>query len=269
MYYDKIERLSLTFFQGTYDWLNFRVSVGDQSIRTRFWAHCDPLPKLKHWLEAICIGVEECAFSFDAEGDELKFVYDRNGWRQSIFRIGYPYSSNQKWLLEGPVDHIQLVREFYIGFLNHRNSPLFNRDGWETEYLWERLVRKLTVAREHLIDALLPLTREELDALWFVAAPDDLPAITIDFERFGVEDPNVEFEEYETDLSEHLVIPLDYDERSIDIKRDIIERNLDRKWNGRDGTRLIELRSAIIEDFLEANADADPILDSHTIEGSI
>jgi hypothetical protein len=97
-----------------YGCLHFRVSVGDQCVDMRACNTTDPFPDFIAWLEAITVGVENCAFIIDEEGTDKQFDYSRRcGQEESIFIIKEPYEGEE--LLVAPVKTKQMVKALYEG----------------------------------------------------------------------------------------------------------------------------------------------------------
>jgi len=67
--------IKVEFTECEVGWLYLTVSDGKRDIELHF-SHCfDPLPDLKIWLEAIALGVEQTSFSYNPEGNIIKFDF--------------------------------------------------------------------------------------------------------------------------------------------------------------------------------------------------
>lgn len=70
----------------------FTLKLGEQTLETNFSDVFDPMFRFKHWLEAIAIGVEQSSFTFDPEGDEIRFIFEQVSYDQAEYRVTYSWS---------------------------------------------------------------------------------------------------------------------------------------------------------------------------------
>lgn len=151
-------------FEGTdFGWIYLTLTIGENSYQTRFSEVYDPLPSFKRWLEAVSIGVQQCSFSFETEGEEIKFDFESITWERKLFTVSYDYRENDEFLLSDYVDRKQLVEAFYHGFLNFSESPRFNRYYWEKISYAEHLTEWLELDYQIVLTGLLQFCGEELD----------------------------------------------------------------------------------------------------------
>jgi len=74
---EAIEKLEIEYYDAEAGWINIRLKAGNKIYEERMSHVFDPLPDLKCWLEAIVIGVEQTSFTFDNEGNVIKFDAQR------------------------------------------------------------------------------------------------------------------------------------------------------------------------------------------------
>ena len=85
--YNGVEKLEVEFHKVQCGIMDFTIKIGTQVFRNNFTNILDPLPDFKHWLEAITLDVEQTSFTFDNEGSEFKFNYERVHHNESNFTI--------------------------------------------------------------------------------------------------------------------------------------------------------------------------------------
>ena len=56
--------ISVDFIRCEVGWIDFRITAGNQSVVVKASEVFDPFPDLLAWLEAMAVGVQECAFIF-------------------------------------------------------------------------------------------------------------------------------------------------------------------------------------------------------------
>lgn len=154
-YYQGPQEIIVNYQSLDRGFLHFKVTLGEQELQTRFSDVFDPIEPFRRWLEAICIGVEECAFSFATEGDDLKFNF--LNWNHPVFYEGYDRSYMR---MVGHVDRNQLIEAFYTGFILFLDSYRYRKEGWE-EMSYEGYLSDLVSPRE-LLHKLIHLSRAEL-----------------------------------------------------------------------------------------------------------
>ena len=248
--------LKIDFEAVRYGLIYFTITLGDKSFETRFSDVYDPIPSLKKWLEAICIGVQQCSFWFDTEGKDIKFDLARVSYDKELFTVTEPYDDARIFLSDYP-DRRQLVEAFYFGLLEFRNSPNFIQEEWEIEYMWERLITILKVDYETLLNEFSKFDREELKRLLFKTDPKYLASCPSapEMEAFGylVDDflgneiPS-EYEIVRTPMEWN--IPEDYDDWTSEQKKALVKKCLDEATSGQEGTKIVDFKSKIIEDYL-------------------
>jgi hypothetical protein len=248
--------LKINFESVRYGLMNFTLTLGEKSFETRFSDVYDPIPSFKKWLEAICIGVEQCSFWFDTEGKEIKFDLARVSYDKELFTVTEPYDDADIFLSDY-VDRRQLIEAFYFGLLEFRNSPNFIQEEWEIEYMWERLITILKVDYETLLNEFSKFDREELKRLLFKTDPKYLASCPSapEMEAFGylVDDflgneiPS-EYEIVRTPMEWN--IPEDYDDWTTEQKKALVKKCLDKATSGQEGTKIEDFKSKIIEDYL-------------------
>jgi hypothetical protein len=253
------ETLIVDFYKVDGGWLHFKLALGDQTFDSRFTEVFDPLPDFKHWLEAIAIGVWQTSFIFDTEGDEIRFDFNCNCRDIEILTIADSYSQGQVYI-KSSVDRKQIIKAFYLGFLNFASSDKFKGDQWEVEFIKERLCKAFNLNENELIESLLDLGGKELATLLFHADP----TYTISFPT--AKDKKEEFALfYETDVRGNKVpegherletpnewkISDDYDFWQASKKKEYIINSINEKASGYKGTKINDFRSKIIEQYLK------------------
>lgn len=223
----------------------FTLKLGHQTFETNFSDVFDPTYRFKHWLEAIAIGVEQCSFTFDPEGNEIRFTFDQVTYDRAEYRVTHPWSDGEL-LLNGNVDRRQLVGAFYNGFLTYDASPEFDRYQWEAEPTWHVLSVKTGIDLEGLINKLLPYDRSELLSLDTSLKRCDFPAKS--------DIVGDQLEAWPSELPDRPALwslADDFDVLSTDRKREALRKALEKPYCCEQrGTSLKELRSPLIDDFL-------------------
>ena len=223
----------------------FTLKLGEQTLETNFSDVFDPMLRLKHWLEAIAIGVEQCSFTFDPEGNDIRFTFEQVTYDRAEYRVTYAWSDSDL-LLNGNVDRRQLVSAFYDGFLAYDASPEFDRYQWEVEPTWHVLSVKTGIDLEGLINKLLPYDRSELLSLDTSLKRCDFPP------KSDIVGDQLEAWPSELPDSPALwSLEEDFDVLSTEGKREALRKALEKPYCcEQSGTSLNELHSPIIEEFL-------------------
>ncbi len=84
--------LNVEFHKAISGCLEYKITIGEQVFEDSFSDVFDPILDLKSWLEAISVGVEQTSFSYDNEGQEFKFDFQRVTWDKEIFVISELYA---------------------------------------------------------------------------------------------------------------------------------------------------------------------------------
>jgi hypothetical protein len=237
----------------------FKLSLGDQKIDSRFSEVWDPLIKFKKWLEAISIGVKQCSFEYDPEGNAIVFDFNQVSWDRELFIVKEPWEDGEVFI-NGKVDRKQLVDAFYNGFLSFATSDIFISKEWEVEYLKDYLCDFLKVDESMLVNYLVTLKRKEFGEFLFTVDP----AYTITYPtaknkkeqiKFFVEEiinikKNKKVERIET--ADDWDIPTDYDNWEDSEKKIFIAKCLKMRLSDFEGTKIKDFRSEIIEKYLKS-----------------
>lgn len=223
----------------------FTLKLGDQTFETNFSDVFDPMRRFKHWLEAISIGVEQCSFAFDPEGNEIRFTFEQISYDRAEYRVTHAWSDGDL-LLSGNVDRRQLIDAFYSGFLNYDASPEYDRYQWEAEPTWHVLYIKTGIDLDGLIINLIPYDRGELLRFDTSLKRYDFPA------KSDIVGDQPEAWPYELPDSPALwFLAEDFDVLSTEGKREALRKALEKPYCcEQSGTSLKELHSPIIEEFL-------------------
>ena len=217
----KKEHLVVDFHEARAGWLYFKIKVDGQEFDGRFSVVFDPLLKLKHWLEAIVVGVEQASFQYDSEGPITKFDFERMGWDKGVFSVSDTYE-NEKNFIKANVHKQQLIEAFYLGLLTFANSHKYRPKEWEVECIKDRLCSELNVDEETLVRQLLELNRTALGQL---------------------------LAEFKMPYTEWCV-PSDYDSWTKMEKAEFVLDCINAQTNEYEGTPIDDFCSLIIEEFL-------------------
>ena len=256
----KIELLTVDFYEAEAGWLRYKLTAGQQSFNDSFSHVFDPLPYLKHWLEAISIGVQQTSFQYDNEGKEIKFDFERVYWGKEVLTISEAYESGDIFI-KATIDRRQIVKAFYLGLLTFASSDKFVSKEWEIEYMKERLCKILKTDEETLIGQLADLNKKELGVILFNADPTyyvSFPEAKDKNEEWNMflqdtidknNETSNELKRVETPREWN--IPDEYNFWPTDKKREYVIRCLNNTTNGYDGMKIDDFRSTIIERYLD------------------
>ena len=167
--------ISVEFLECDCGWIFFSVKAGTQSIKVSASQVFDPFPDLLSWLEALSVGVQECAFTMDEEGHELVFRYIEGyvDYRSSTFTISEPSCyENSRCYIRTYVDRLQLIKVFYDSVTHFANSTGYKPEQWECDNIRWRLLELLKNWNcERIVETLTSLTAKQLrHFLIFVSA---------------------------------------------------------------------------------------------------
>lgn len=255
------QKLQVEFTEVIYGLIYFRMTLGEKSYETRFSDVYDPLLSFKHWLEAVSTGVHQCSFSFDTEGSDIKFDFERISWDKEIFTVSYDYGDDPPFLSDY-VERRQVVKVFYLGFLEFYESSDQLKKNWEVEYMWERFSAITGLDYEAVVEELVRLDRAELKEVLFKASPRYLlscPSAESDkawgylIDNFMGEEVPEEHPIVETPMEWN--IEEDYDEWTKDAKCALVKECLSEAANDREGTKIAKFSSKIIADYLELSSE--------------
>lgn len=260
--YEEVKQLSIEFLDVEYGLLYFELELGEKCYKTNFSDVFDPLPSLKSWLEAIAVGVDQCSFWFDPEGNETKFNLEQISLEREVFTVSDYYDDSKRHLVDY-VDRKQLVESFYKGILDFNETSPLIKEHWEVEYMWERLTTLLDADYPDILDPLAELGRDELGQVLFKACP----SYTVSFpdapeeKRFGyaidhlLGKPTPEkYPLVETPDEWH--VPEDFDLWENEKRRAFVKDCLSCPIEGGPkGTKISEFRSRILDAYLSPNVE--------------
>lgn len=255
----EIENLIVDFYEVKAGWIYFKLSFGENSFNTRFTQVFDPIIDFKNWLEALAIGVKQCSFEFDIEGDDIKFDFDRIHWDKEFFAVSEAYENGEVFL-KAQVSRKQVVSALYWGLIHFAETNTDFSDEWEIQYVKERLCNFLKIDESKLIDTLLKLNRVELQQTLF----DADPYYTVSFPDAKNKEEEIKWfiESIKQDEEKENInrvktpdeweMPDDFDLWNIEKKNEFISDCINQKArNGCSGTKVKEFRSEIIEQYLQ------------------
>lgn len=238
---DKSElNIKVDFHEVIAGWIHFKIIAGEQSYDGRFSEVYDPIIDLKHWLEAVSTNVQQTSFTFDPEGDDIKFEINRLEYEGNYFVISEPYADGKTYL-NVIVNRKQLVKAFYQGIIELSQSEKYHPREWEVCYYKQRLCGDYKVDEAKLLEILKQLKRKELIEKLFEANPMYL----IDNKNRESEDP---FSGDGTPMK--MKISKKYDNWTDKTKEKFIVEIMNLEVSGFCGTKLSEFQSDIIEKYL-------------------
>ncbi len=163
-------KIKVKFHQAEAGWIDFTITAKEQSFNGVFSYVFDPILDFKYWLEAIATGVQQCSFSFNPEGTEVKFDFNRISWEKEIFTIS-EYENDKNIAFQAIVKRKQLVKAFYLALYNFSISDKYIPEEWEIEYYKERISPIFGISGDKLIEKLLQFNRKALKELFFEVNP--------------------------------------------------------------------------------------------------
>lgn len=261
-----IQEPKVEYWPTEFDWIGFRITLGDQVFEDRFWSYCDPLPELKRWLEAAAIGVNRCSFWFDDEGREFELELEYRNQAKNVFRVSNYYRDpDEAPLICAYVDRRALIEAFY--------RPIFALDGdpqikakWEVRHYSDEICAELGMTFDETVEYAIGLSAFELQETFFNAAPSFLVRCPDAPEGQGFAECLKAFygepSQYEI-VHEPMIdpVPDEYDLWTIEQRREYIVNWLNSR-RANDGSPIREVRSQIVENYL---GDASPIVIAHEI----
>ncbi|MGI8542638.1 MAG: hypothetical protein ACR2MD_04080 [Aridibacter sp.] len=254
-----IQKLKIDFQEVKYGLLSFNLTLGKKNFETRFSEVFDPIIGFKKWLEAISIGVEQCSFSFDTEGLEVRFGFEQISNDREIFYAAEAYDNSEVFLCDY-VDRFQVVDALYNGLLDFRNSSDFVAEEWEDELMHEKLSKEFNYGYKTLAVDFVDLSRDELKKILFKAyliyknlhpgvTREEALSLLID-EAVNNE---ISTEHQRIEIPPKWSIPEDYDSWTRDKREDFVTNCLNQRISPYNGTKIRYFRSYIIEDYLKVS----------------
>ena len=144
-----LEKFAVEYFDVEAGWIRIKITSGEKAYYNRFSHYWDPLPDLRIWLESITQGAEQCSFTYDNEGQIIKFDFQRTFFNtKNRTRFEYEndlccfsvYWEDEKRLdFQAIVNKKQLVKAFYCGLINLYDSEEYSPLEWERKPLYENL----------------------------------------------------------------------------------------------------------------------------------
>lgn len=164
------KEFSVQYAMAFYGLIYLKITLDGKSFVTDFSEVYDPLYAFKYWLEAICIGVEQCSFPFDPEGEEIRFDFQRH-WNdtEGIFTARSEYG--EQIYLSEHVETVNLVAAFYIGFLRFAMETNALSDLKKPKTFLTLFKELFDIDEVSLIDILTGLDRRQLRKAFFYVDP--------------------------------------------------------------------------------------------------
>ncbi len=243
-----------------YAWICFRVSAGSQSVLVSASGVFDPFQDLIAWLEAVAVGVQECAFSLDEEGHLLEFRlrYDYPNTMLSLSEEGgeTPY-------LRVAVDRCQLVKAFYESLTAFSLSDRYVPAHWEREELGENLLNELGEgwSRERLIEILERFDGAQLRCFLLAVDPNygvrtTIPAHAIT--QYLMNPDAAKNVPHQKGDKNSWNIETKYNTLTGQERRDFIGECLDEQVSAYEGYPLRKLRSGVLEAKILSLSEQNP-----------
>jgi len=250
----EINQIKVEFTNVESGWLKFNISAVNQTFNDRFSDVYDPLLNFKYWLESISIGAQQTSFNYENEGNEIKFDLEQITYERCEFKITEYYNS-KRIFLQSNVDRKQLVREFYKSLFSFYFSTGFNSKEWEIEFMKTKICSFLKVSDKEILKILLKLNRTQLINLFHLSDPTFTFGTENDTENsvkdFGelLSKLNIS-QNTENDKPFYWNVPNEYDSWERIPKLRYLKDCLNEPANGYTGTKIIELKSDIIENYI-------------------
>ena len=253
-----LKKLNFKIYEISAGWIFFGITLNKRVFKGCFSEVFDPLLDLKHWLEAIAIGVQQTSFSYNPEGEIIRFDFQQVAWNKQVLTIS-EVGDKPTVFLTGDVIRHQLVKSLYLGLLSFANSSKYKAEEWEIETMGERLCKSLNLNEKKLIAYLLKLDKLELGSVLFNVNPTNtisFPSakdlqeeiklfVETSYECKPLSDEHeMSFKALEYD------IPKEYDLWSADKKEEFINGCLNDFVSPYSGTKMEEFHSKIIEEYL-------------------
>ncbi len=127
---DKTEQVIFKIHTAEAGWLDFTITVGEQSFSDSFSHVFDPLYDLKWWLEDISRNVQQTSFKYDNEGKIIQLDFSFLSSSKKVFTISKPHQDNRV-CVQSRVDSKQLVGSFYTEIIEFANSDKYDPHYWE------------------------------------------------------------------------------------------------------------------------------------------
>lgn len=243
-------------------WIVIDISSHEQAVRVHASQVFDPFPALITWLESIVTGASVSEFEIDEEGSLVALQFTQ-GDRQGIFTLTDPLED--RLLLQMSILPKTLVAEFYAKLRAFAVSQAYRKEEWEIETLGERLSFSMEgIAEDVILDQLLAYPVRAIQQLFWKVAP----SYEIVFPNaFSAQERLRYFADYVTD-DEHPLdgaiqvpdlypFPQGFDELPEDERRRYLQECLTDRVSGYCGVKLGELRSPLIEKWLQEQEDAE------------
>ena len=181
------EKLTVEYHNVEAGCMPIRITAGEKIYNDCFSCYWDPLPDLKKWLESITLGTKQSSFTYDNEGQIIKFDIFQKHDDEYCFSV---YWEDEKKLeFQAIVDTKQLVEAFYCGLINLYDSDAYAPKEWE----WKPLYKNLQYGNNTY--AYLGKSKQELTELLSDAASDgtqpdewDIPDDYFDYQKMSFED---------------------------------------------------------------------------------
>lgn len=200
-------------------------------------------------MESLALGVQEASFIFDPEGTAVFFRFQKKT-KENFFIYEYNNDSlnvssyDRETDIEGYVDRKQLIKSFYNAVINYSNSPEYLKQKlhWEYQSYKDFISKDLKISPKELKEKLLKYSRIKLiNFIKIYQVETVFPENEKEAEQ--------SFKEQQLERLNKL-IPLNYDEFSLEQKRKVIKKYLSGQYAF--GTEpLKKFKSKIIEKYLK------------------
>lgn len=254
------EILKVDFSEVNAGWLTYKLQIGEQTFEDSFSECYDPIPDLKHWLEAIAIGAQQTSFVYDNEGQEIKFDFNNITHFKSVITIS-ENRTKRPFYIQANIDRKQIVESFYNSFNNFIKSDKWFAREWEHEYISEKLCKDLNLNKASLIEELITLKENELSDLLFAVVPChsySYPKLKNNFKSITAFAKAITDDKNPIDNNPKWIatevrqkFPKNYDFQSVEQKKEFIIDCIEETTGSFNASKTSDFKSKIIEKFLK------------------
>ena len=132
----KTEHVTFELLTAEAGWLDFKLTVGDQTYSDCFFELFDPIQSLKRWLKDISTGAQQTTFQYNNVEEVIEFDLSKDNNYDDVFRAS-EMSEKTPVFIEAVIDRKQLVRAFYQGVLRFSVSEKYEPKQWESKTIKE------------------------------------------------------------------------------------------------------------------------------------
>lgn len=124
-----LNEIKVDFYEVKSGWINFNITVKDDVYEESFSYVFDPILDFKNWLEAVCTDVQQTSFTFNPEGNYIRFEIYRSESEIDSLVIREAHERGRIFI-DKQVDRMQVVNAFYKSFVSLIESEKFDQKEW-------------------------------------------------------------------------------------------------------------------------------------------